>query len=172
MLGLTTCPVHRREVRNEGSNSFLSAVISLCICATASGASWLSHVCLGSEPSQETRWSLTTVQSLENLYPSSPPAGLVPARKVSLGLLVAIPLGFGGDGALACPRALSRLLLGLGVASPILVALVVPESITRVPFDEASYAEIDWGPIADLGSAVLSSIGAWFAWAKWKYPDG
>ena len=67
-------------------------------------------------------------------------------------------------------RPLNRLLLGLGVASLVLVALVMAELTTRAQFDLVAYADADWGAWAGLSLAVVSSVGAWFAWATWTYP--
>src|SRR6185437_10738978 len=56
-------------------------------------------------------------------------------------------------------RQLNRLLLGLGVASSILIALVVAELTTSAQYDLVSYAHSDWGAWAGLGLAVASSVG-------------
>jgi len=58
----------------------------------------------------------------------------------------------------------------VGVASLVLVALIVPELAASKRFDEVVSVGADWGAFAGLGLAVLSSFGAWFAWATWKYP--
>ena len=80
-------------------------------------------------------------------------------------------------GALACrfprPRRqwpMSRLLLCLGVASLILVALVLAELTRSAQFDLVSYAHSDWGAWIGLSLAVVSSVGAWLAWASWRFP--
>jgi hypothetical protein len=71
---------------------------------------------------------------------------------------------------LRCSGFVDRLLSVLGVASLILVALVVAEVTTSAQFDMASYAHPDWGAWIGLALAVVSSLGAWLAWATWTYP--
>lgn len=114
------------------------------------------------------------------LGPPNSPARLVPGTQswgyllVSWSALLAISAMVV---ALACgasrgqgSRLLGRFLVGLGVASLILVALVVSDLVTSVPFDMASHANSDWGALVGLVLAALASTGAWFAWATWTYP--
>jgi hypothetical protein len=50
------------------------------------------------------------------------------------------------------------------------MALVVLEFVPRVPFDGPDTLGFSWGTVVGLGLAVLSSIGAWFAWATLRFP--
>jgi hypothetical protein len=68
------------------------------------------------------------------------------------------------------PRGVRRLLTGVGVGSLVLVALVAAELSGRVRFDLVSFVGFDWGALAGLGLALLSSFGAWLAWATFAYP--
>jgi formate hydrogenlyase subunit 4 len=62
------------------------------------------------------------------------------------------------------------LLLCIAVASVLLVALVLAELTSRAQFDLVSYAHADWGAWISLGLALVSSAGAWLAWASWRFP--
>jgi hypothetical protein len=115
------------------------------------------------------------------LVPPSSPAGLVPGTQSWGYLLIfwsavvavlAVVAAFSRVLLRARrSRGVSGLLATVGVASLILMALVVAELMTSVPFDLAqSHASADWGAIVGLGLALVSSIGAWLAWATWKYP--
>jgi hypothetical protein len=155
-------------------------VVSLGICAAASGAivaaahlPWFGD--LAGDPTVPQFSALSG-----ELVPPRSPSGLVPGTQSWGYLLVswsALLTVAAVSAAFACgvlgsrqPRRVKRLLTVVGVASLILVALVVPELLTTVRFDLVSYAHSDWGALVGLGLAVMSSLGAWFAWATWTYP--
>jgi hypothetical protein len=156
-------------------------VIPLCICAGATSAfvvatnlPWFGSI---SNNNPEPQYSAVS----ETLVRSDSPAGLVPGNQ-SWGYLLAawsaLLAVLAVAAVVACvlsrhrnARGLSRLLVCVGVASLVLVALVVPELTARVPFDGPSNTVgFDWGAVVGLGLAVLASVGAWFAWATWTYP--
>ncbi len=62
------------------------------------------------------------------------------------------------------------LLLGLAIASVVAIVMVVAEMTASAQFDLVSYAHTDWGAWIGLSLAVMSSLGAWLAWATWCYP--
>jgi hypothetical protein len=156
-------------------------VIPLFICAAASSAfipatnlPWF-----GAFSSDNPAPQYSAVSGL--LVPPGSPAALVPGTQSWGYLLVAwsaLLAALAVVAAVACvlsrnriARGLSGLLICVGIASLVLVALVVPELIARVPFDQELFLGFDWGAIVGLGLAVLSSFGAWFAWATWTYPS-
>jgi hypothetical protein len=61
-----------------------------------------------------------------------------------------------------------RLLLCAGTASLVLVTLVTLEMTANVHYGD-QHLGYDWGAILGLALAVLSSSGAWFAWATHRY---
>ena len=64
----------------------------------------------------------------------------------------------------------NRLLLCVAIASLDLIALVVLEMTATLHFGDGPRLGFDWGAIVGLALAVLSSVGAWFAWASNAYP--
>jgi hypothetical protein len=152
--------------------------VPLCISALASLALVVSmHLpWFGNLGDQSTR-SFNAISG--SLAPPSSPTGLVPGTQ-SWGYLLTVWAALCAilAGAAACScvfscrrnrRVGSRFLVGVGASSLVLVALVVPELLARAPFDEVTVGS-DWGAFVGLGVAVVSSIGAWFAWATWTYP--
>jgi hypothetical protein len=106
--------------------------------------------------------------------------GLVPASQ-SWGYLIAawsvllVVLALLGAIACALPRPRNRwpmggFLLCIAVASVVLIALVVAELTSHAQFDLVSYADADWGAWFGLGLVLVSSAGAWLAWASWRFP--
>jgi hypothetical protein len=155
--------------------------MSLCICAAAAAAlGAVTHVpWFGSFTGDTPEPEYSAVSGL--LVPPHSPGGLAPATQ-NWGYLLVSWSAVLAASALATaialpvirhrhPRGVSALLVAVGIGSLVLVALVLPELLSRVPFDEASFVGADWGAFTGLGLAVLSSIGAWFAWATWKYPQ-
>jgi len=156
-------------------------VISLCICAGAA----LAFVAATNLPwfgafvsdNPEPQYSALSVSSV---LPSAQ-AGLVPGTQSWGYLLVAwsaLLAALAVASTVACvlgrhrkARGLSRLLLCVGGASLVLVALVLPELRAKVLYDEASTIGVDWGAVVGLALAVIASIGAWFAWATWTHPS-
>jgi hypothetical protein len=67
-------------------------------------------------------------------------------------------------------RGVSHLLVAVGIAALILLALVVAQFVPRVPFDGPDTLGFSWGTILGFGLAVVSAIAAWFAWATLNYP--
>lgn len=65
---------------------------------------------------------------------------------------------------------LNVLLLSVGIASLVLIALTVPEFTAKVQTDLVSFVGFSWGAIVGLGLAVVAASGAWFAWATLKFP--
>jgi hypothetical protein len=65
---------------------------------------------------------------------------------------------------------LNVLLLSVGIASVVLIALIVPEFTARVQTDLVSFVGFSWGAMVGLGLAVVAASGAWFAWATLKFP--
>ncbi len=65
---------------------------------------------------------------------------------------------------------LNVLLLSVGTASLVLIALIVPEFTARVQTDLVSFVGFSWGAMVGLGLAVVAASGAWFAWATLKFP--
>jgi hypothetical protein len=150
-------------------------VVFLCVCAAASGAMvaaahlpWFGSLSDSSVPEKSAvsgeLWR----------------TGLVPGAQTWGYLLIAwsaLLAAVALIAALACAllrprnqRPLRRLLMYVGVASLVLVALVLPELTTSAQFDLVSYAHPDWGAWIGLGLAVVSSVGAWLAWATWRFP--
>lgn len=150
-------------------------VLSLCVCAAGAAATaaaahlpWFGSLADASVP------EFSAVSGLlwrTGLVPGSQSWGyLVVAWSALLTTLALL-------GMLACTLRRSRqtwpmngLLLCLGAASLVLVALVSAELTTSAQFDLVSYAPPDWGAWLGLGLAVVSSLGAWLAWASWRFP--
>jgi hypothetical protein len=63
-----------------------------------------------------------------------------------------------------------NVLLSVGIASLVLIALIIPEFTARVQFDLVSFVGFSWGAMVGLGLAVVAASGAWFAWATLKFP--
>jgi len=174
-----TTSMQRADVR--GRTHGRVQVISLCLCAAAAlsliaatNLPWFgAFVSDGPEP----QYSALSVISL----PPGPEAGLVPGTQSWGYLLVAWSALLGALAVAAIlvralrrnreGRGLSRLLLCVGGASLVLVALVIPELGVKVFYDEVSTVGSDWGAVVGLGLAVFASIGAWFAWATWTHPS-
>lgn len=168
-----------RDSGQSGRTHARVQVIPLCLCAVASSAfvaatnlPWFGSLSSGNPEPEYSAVSRV-------LVPPGSPAGLVPGTQ-SWGYLLAawsaVPAFLAVVAVLACVvgrhrdgRDLSRLLFCVGIASLVLVALVVPELMATVPYDESSVGS-DWGAIVGLGLAVLSTTGAWFAWATWTHP--
>jgi hypothetical protein len=115
------------------------------------------------------------------LVPPGSPAGMVPGTQSWGYLLIAWSALLAGLAVAAlciCTfsrrfryvRGASHLLVAVGIAALILVALVVAEFVPRVPFDGPDTLGFSWGAILGLVLAVVSAIGAWFAWATLNYP--
>jgi hypothetical protein len=150
-------------------------VVPLCLCAGAAGAivaaahlPWFGSL---ADPSVPEKSAVSGDLWSTGLVPGAQSWGYL--LVAWSGLLAVVAL----FAALACAlvrprrrRPLNRLLLGLGVASLVLVALVVAELTTSAQFDLVSYAHSDWGAWTGLGLAVVSSVAAWFVWATWTYP--
>lgn len=109
------------------------------------------------------------------------PAGLVPGTQhwgylmvawsvLLAGLAVVAAVSCAASRRFRCVRGLSHVLLSVAIVSLILIALVVLEFVPRVPFDGPDTQGFSWGTIVGLGLAVLSSIGACFAWATLRFP--
>jgi hypothetical protein len=150
-------------------------VLSLLVCAAASGTTvaaahlpWFGSPSDGSVP----EYSAVSGQLWRT--------GLAPGAQswgyllVSWSALLAVSALLA---ALACvllrlrsQRRVGRLLMCIGVASLLLVALVLAELTTSAQFDLDSYAHLDWGAWTGLSLTVVSSVGAWFAWATWRFP--
>ena len=154
-------------------------IVPLCICALASSAFVAAtHLpWFGSFGDQST----TPFSAIsEDLVPPGSPAGLVPGTQ-SWGYLLAawstLCAVMAVVAACACvvnrhrnPPAVRRTLVGVGLATLVLIALCIPELLVRVPFDEVTLGS-DWGAAVGLGLALLSSFGAWFAWATYAHPS-
>jgi hypothetical protein len=115
------------------------------------------------------------------LAPPGSPAGLVPGTQNWGYLMVGWSVLLAGltvVAAVSCAvsrrfrhvRGLCHVLVSVVLASLILMALVVLEFVPRVPFDGPDTLGFSWGTVVGLGLAVLSSIGAWFAWATLRFP--
>jgi peptidoglycan/LPS O-acetylase OafA/YrhL len=114
------------------------------------------------------------------LVPPGSPAGLVPGTQ-SWGYLIEawslLLAGLATSAAVACAvsrrrrrhRHLRGLLLAVGVASLILVALVTAEFVPHVPFDGPATLGFSWGTLIGLALALASAIGACFAWATLRF---
>lgn len=154
-------------------------VIPLCICAVASSAfvaatnlPWFGDLSSGNPTLQ------FSAVSISGLYGS--PTGLAPGTQNWGYLLVAwsallTVLAVAAVAACVLSRHWHRgrpsgLLLGVGIASLVLIALVIPEFTGRIQYDMASFVSFSWGAIVGLGLAVVAASGAWFAWATSKYP--
>jgi hypothetical protein len=149
---------------------------SLCLCAGAAGAivaaahlPWFGSI---ADPSVPEKSAVSGELWGTGLVPGAQSWGYL--LVAWSGLLAVMAL----LAALACALGrsrrrwpLSRVLLGLGVASLVLVALVMAELTTSAQFDLVSYAHADWGAWIGLGLAVVSSVGAWLAWATWRFPQ-
>ena len=155
-------------------------VIPLCICAVASLAfvavtnlPWFGDIAGDNSTPQYSAVS-------EPLVRPGSPGGLTPGTESWGHLMVAwstLVTTLAVVAVVACAvnrhrhlRSLGRLLICVGLASLVLVALVVPEFTATVPYDLVSTVGFSWGAIVGLGLAVLSSLVAWFAWATLRYP--
>jgi uncharacterized membrane protein YhaH (DUF805 family) len=150
-------------------------VLSLCVCAAAAGAIVATlHLPWFGSPGDPS------VQQFSAVSPELWRTGLVPAAQ-SWGylitawsiLLVVLALVDAIVCALRRPhdrRRMSGFLLCLAIASVLLMALVLAELTSRAQFDLVSYAPSDWGAWIGLGLAVVSSAGAWLAWASRRFP--
>jgi hypothetical protein len=174
-----TTPGHGTDV--GGATHARVQVISLSLCAgaalafiAATNLAWFGA--LGSD-NPEPQYSALSVRSLA----PGPQAGLVPGTQSWGYLLVAWSALLAALAVVAAAviclrdrrqrgRRLNRLLLCVGCASLVLVAMVIPELRVNVYYDWVSSVGFDWGALVGLGLAVLGSIGAWFAWATWTHP--
>jgi hypothetical protein len=150
-------------------------VLSLCVCAAGAGAivadthlPWWGSL---TDPTVPEKSAVSGELWRTGLVPGAQSWGyLLVAWSALLAVLALL-------GALACARSHSRrhwpmsgLLLCLGVGCLILVALVVAELTASAQFDLVSYAHADWGGWLGISLAVVSSAGAWLAWASWRFP--
>ena len=156
-------------------------VISLCLCAggavaflAATNLPWFGAFASENPVPQYSALSVTSVlpNGQAGLVPGTQSWGyLLVAWSALLAALAVAATVVCALGRRRSARDLSRLLLCVGGASLVLIALVVPELGAKVLFDEASSVGADWGAAVGLGLAVLASIGAWFAWATWTAPS-
>jgi hypothetical protein len=155
-------------------------VVPLCLCAAASAGvaaatrlPWFGSI--SGDPTAPEYSAVSPVLRSPNV-----PAGLLPGTQgwgwllVAWSALLAVTAVVA---AVACAargarhaRGVRRLLLGVGVGSLVLVALVASELTGRVQFDLVSFVGFDWGELVGLGLALASSFCAWFAWATFVYP--
>jgi hypothetical protein len=157
-------------------------VVPLCICVVASMAfvastnlPWFGDL---SNDNPTTQFSALSASGLYT--PPGSPAGLGPGTRNWGHLLVAwsvLLTGLAVIAVAACVLSrhrrrggLNGLLLSVGIASLVLIALVIPEFTGRVQFDMASFVGFSWGAVVGLGLAVIAAVGAWFAWATLRFP--
>jgi hypothetical protein len=150
-------------------------VVSLSVCAGAAGAVLASlHLPWFGSLGDPTVVQFSAVSG--DLWRT----GLVPASQ-SWGYLIAawsallVVLALLAAIACALPRPrnqwpMSGVLLCIAVASVMLIALVLAEVTSHAQFDLVSSAPADWGAWLSLGLAVVSSAGAWLAWASSRFP--
>jgi hypothetical protein len=157
-------------------------VIPLCICAVASSAfvaatnlPWFGDLSSGNGSPQYS------AVSASGLYtPPGSQAALGPGTQGWGYLLVAwsallTVLAVTAIAACVVSRhrrrgSLNVMLLSVGTASLVLIALIVPEFTARVQTDLVSFVGFSWGAMVGLGLAVVAASGAWFAWATLKFP--
>lgn len=152
-------------------------VIPLCICALASSGfvaatnlPWFGDLS-STNPTPEFSAVSRGEFPSEGFGPGTPDWGhLLVAWSTLVTILAVVAITACAMGHGRYRRELDRLLLWVGIASLALIALVVPEFTARVPFDMASFVGFSWGAIVGLGLAVVSSVGAWFAWATFRFP--
>ena len=157
-------------------------VIPLCICGVASSAfvaatnlPWFGDLSSGDPSPQFSAVSASGIYA-----PPGSPAGLGPGTQTWGYLLVAwsvLLTVLAVIAVAACVLSRHRhragpngFLLGVGIASLVLIALVTAEFTGRVQYDMASFTGFSWGAFVGLGLAVVAASGAWFAWATLKYP--
>jgi uncharacterized BrkB/YihY/UPF0761 family membrane protein len=163
------------ELDAEGHTRPRVQVLSLCVCAVAAGAivaavhlPWFGSVGNDSVPKFS---AISGALWRTGLVPGSQDWGYLVVAWSALLVVGALVAAF----ACAFRRSHSRpplsgLLLCLALASVVLVAIVLAELSASAQFDLVSYAPSDWGAWIGLGLAVVSSFGAWFAWATWRFP--
>ncbi len=157
-------------------------VVSLCICAVASSAfvaaatnlPWFGDLSPGNPSPQYSAVSASGLYappgSQAALGPGTQSWGyLLVAWSALLTVLAVIAVA-------ACVLSRHRrrggvnVLLSVGIASLVLIALIIPEFTARVQFDLVSFVGFSWGAMVGLGLAVVAASGAWFAWATLKFP--
>jgi hypothetical protein len=158
-------------------------VVPLCICVVASIAFVAAATNLpwfGDSTTNPAAPQYSAVSASGLYVPPGSSAGLSPgtqswgylmvACSVLLTVLALIAVAACAISRHGHRQGLHGLLLWVGVASLVLIALVVPEFTARVQTDLASFVSFSWGAIVGLLLAVLAASVAWFAWATLKFP--